>query len=53
MKQYKIRHNAMYSVLYYGYHTTKEITKENLRAAVKRNWITADEMNLILTGVEE
>jgi len=53
MKQYKIRHNAMYSVLYYGYHTTKEITKENLQAAVKRSWITVDEMDLILRGDEE
>ena len=44
--------SPIYSVLFYMYHHTKELTQGQLDRTVEQGWITAEEKNAILAGIE-
>ncbi|MCI8626265.1 MAG: hypothetical protein HFI40_08320 [Lachnospiraceae bacterium] len=43
--------SPIYSVLFYMYHQTEELTLGQLEDTVEQGWITADEKNAILAEI--
>ena len=44
--------SPIYSILFYFYHHTRELTAGQLEGTVEDGWITAEEKNAILAGIE-